>query len=170
MRPHDDGVNWVNRNRWRVVTVTVFLTVAALFWLGVPSAIGAMLTDENSALSTVLDVGDKVGGIVAAVFAVRSAVRPAPPAVTRVGSSSVAARWDGAAGLLVDRADERSRLRAAVRSRRSRVIIVYGEPGVGKTHLVRQVLQEMRITVLAQHMVPMDVPSADTILRAFDGG
>ncbi|AVT39640.1 hypothetical protein C6W10_27965 [Plantactinospora sp. BB1] len=68
----------------------------------------------------------------------------------------------------VDRKPERARLRRALRDGRSRVIIVAGETGVGKTKLVRRVLDEMNIEADWRHASPSFQPSIGTVLRAVE--
>jgi tetratricopeptide (TPR) repeat protein len=77
-----------------------------------------------------------------------------PVRASRV-TGPVAARLAGAEPRMVDRDDERARLRAAyhrvARDRRPAVVAVLGPPGIGKTRLVAQVVDELGTepTVLA---------------------
>ncbi|WP_432973471.1 tetratricopeptide repeat protein [Dactylosporangium sp. CA-233914] len=135
------------------------------FWTGALSALAGLVTNNQlNGPQNALDVGDKLGGIITTAIAVYALMRPQrkdpPPSFYR----------RDAAPLFVDRNSERSRLRWALRSRWTRVIVVQGDEGVGKTELVTRVVKELNVPYHTHQVTPTDHPSADTLVRDLAAG
>lgn len=157
------------RHRTRISVSVACLIVAAAFWAGLLSHIGHLLSGGNqNPLQTVLDVGDKVGGIVGGIIAVLSVVRPGRTAIAP--AVPIAAGGDGEDADFVDRVEDRALLRRALRSRASRVIVVDGQEGVGKTKLVMRVVGEMGLAMHPHTATPTELPSADTLMQDLIAG
>jgi len=164
-------VGWVRRNRTRLAVTAACLIIAVALWTGTLSKIAELFTNSQmNGPQTILDVGDKLGGIIAAAIAVWTLARPQRTAAAPTKSQALTASWGDAAARFVDRETERSRLRWALRSPWTRVIVVAGEEGVGKTELVRRVVEELNLPYHPHLVSPADHPSADTILRDLTAG
>ncbi|MEU7918965.1 tetratricopeptide repeat protein [Micromonospora zamorensis] len=164
----------LQRVKARLLWVAVAsLTLGALLAFGDLPAWWATLTGVNEgSFLRFLDLGDKMAsilsllvGVAALLLAVaqarRSGTGPGPPATLTEQARQVA-------GFFVDRRLERLRLRWALHDRRSRLILVHGPPGVGKTELVRQVLIKAGIGHNWHLVTPAFSPGVDTIVREFD--
>ncbi|WP_444947434.1 AAA family ATPase [Micromonospora ureilytica] len=151
----------------------VSLTLGALLAFGDLPAWWALLTGVNeNAVLRFLDLSDKMASILSLLVGVaalllgvaqvrRSGARPGPPATLAEQARQVA-------GFFVDRRLERLRLRWALNDRRSRLILVHGPPGVGKTELVRRVLNKAGIDHGWHLVTPAFSPGVDTIVRELD--
>jgi tetratricopeptide (TPR) repeat protein len=129
-----------------------------------------MLTDdEDNGLLQFLDRSDKIASVVSGLAGVAALVL----AVTQMRRSRAApdrhtatvARVRHVAGFFVNRRSESRRIRRALTDRRTRVILVHGPAGVGKTELVRHVLEKERIVHGWHSTTPAFSPTVDTILR-----
>ncbi|GIF09875.1 hypothetical protein Asi03nite_74130 [Actinoplanes siamensis] len=164
-------MGWARRYKIRLVIGSVCLIIAMALWTGVLSRVAQLLPETiGSASDAFLDVGDKLGSIVAALVAVSTVVKPVRAAIPALGTPVRATTDSGPH--LVDRADNRAQLHRALRSPRTRVIVVSGDEGVGKTQLVNRVLWEskLRLTVHPHEVTTTYHPSAHTLLRDLDAG
>ncbi|MET8354533.1 AAA family ATPase [Micromonospora sp. NPDC005206] len=149
------------------------LVLGALLTFGDVPRWWAVLTDaEETDFLRFLDRSDKVAsilsllvGVAALLLAVaqvrRSGRPPGPPATFAEQARQVA-------DFFVNRRVERLRLRWALNDRRSRLIVVHGPPGVGKTELVRRVLIKAGIDHGWHLATPAFSPGVDTIVRELD--
>jgi tetratricopeptide (TPR) repeat protein len=133
-----------------------------------------LLDAEDNGLLQFIDRGDKIFGMVAGLASVAGLfltifqVRQGGAALDR--RAAVLARtghvvWArDMVEIFVDRQKECQDLRRALTDRGSRVILVLGEAGVGKTELVRRVLDKARIDHSWHHATPTYAPTVETIV------
>ncbi|MDG4839841.1 tetratricopeptide repeat protein [Micromonospora sp. WMMD967] len=164
----------LQRVRARLLWVAVVsLALGALLAFGDLPAWWAALTGVNeSAFLRFLDLSDKMASILSLLVGVAAlllAVTQARRGGTRSGPpATLADQARQVAGFFVDRRLERLRLRLALNDRRSRLIVVHGPSGVGKTELVRRVLDKAKIEHGWHLATPAFSPGIDTIVRELD--
>ena len=161
-----------SRSFWVAVVALVSGTV--LLVGDVPRWWGLLSDDQENGLLRALDRSDKFASVLSllvgiAALRVTLAQRGAggwPP-----GSTSKAAEQARQVfGVFVDRRRERFRLRWVLRDPRSRLIVVHGPAGVGKTELVRRVLANGRIDARWYLVTPAFSPTVDTLVHALAMG
>ncbi|MFF0370578.1 AAA family ATPase [Micromonospora sp. NPDC005087] len=159
---------------------------ARLLWVAVVSLVlGALLTfgdvpgwwatltdDQENAFLRLLDRSDKIASVLSLLVGV-AALLLAAAQVRRSGRSphppaTIAEQARQVVDFFVDRRVERLRLRWALHDRRSRLIVVHGPAGVGKTELVRRVLNKAGINYGWHLATPAFSPGVDTIVRELD--
>ncbi|MEU7587732.1 AAA family ATPase [Micromonospora sp. NPDC049230] len=140
----------------------------------VPRWWGLLSDDQDNGLLRAIDRGDKFASILSllvGIAALRVAISQRRQDGRGTGSTSRAAEQARQVlGFFVDRRGERFRLRWALRDPRSRLIVVHGPAGVGKTELVRRVLANVRIDHRWYLVTPAFSPTVDTLLRALKTG
>jgi tetratricopeptide (TPR) repeat protein len=146
------------------------LAVCVLLAFGNWSRWWGMLTaGTDNGILTFLDRADKISSILSGVVSAAALMI----ALAQGGrNETAAAQHDSGSGrvqqlvrFFVDRDDESHQLRRALTDRRTRVIVVHGAAGVGKTELVEQVTRKAGIDARWDLATPSYSPNADTILR-----
>ncbi|MFI1989098.1 tetratricopeptide repeat protein [Actinoplanes sp. NPDC020271] len=166
----------LTRRRALVVAAVVALLIGAFFWFGdrlgfwaAPSG-GRAGGSTGTGLSDVLDSADKISSIASFLLAVGLAVTARrSPAATGHGAGAGSGMVTRTLVDLVDRKKESRRLRTALRSRRSRIILVSGDPGVGKSELVSRVLQDLKIDPLWTTVTALNHPGVRAVIAAVRG-
>lgn len=152
-----------------MVVIAAIALVVGVCAVGDLSSVWKQLTgsDDDGAVLRLLERGDQMSGMISMMLTFVGIVLAVVQ--LRQSRSTVAVeRVRHAVQSFLDRKPERRRLRCAMRNRRSRIIIVTGPAGVGKTELVRRVLDEMNIEARWYHAAPLFHPLIDTILQVVE--
>lgn len=165
---HDDSM-WHQVNRkWLWVSAVAF-AVCLLLAFGDWSRWWGMLADgTDNGILTFLDRGDQISSILSGIASLTSlalaivlARRGTTPSTARTGSIGSARQF---VKDFVNRKDESDRLRRALTDKRTRIIVVHGASGVGKTELVNQVLAKLGDRCGWHLATPLYTPTVETIL------
>lgn len=146
------------------------LALCAFLVLGDAQGWWPMLTASgDNGLLRFLDRGDKIVSILSGLTGMVALVLTIPrdrKAGTAPGRMAVAAtRGWGLVNFFVDRSVESRQLRRALNDRNTRVIVVHGPAGVGKTELVGQVLEKAGIDAGWYLATPTFSPTSATLLN-----
>ncbi|MFD1082733.1 ATP-binding protein [Micromonospora andamanensis] len=140
----------------------------------VPRWWGLLSDEQDNGLLRALDRGDKFASVLSllvGIAALRVALSQRRQDGRGTGSTSRAVEQARQVfGFFVDRRGERLRLRWALRNPRSRLIVVHGPAGVGKTELVRRVLAKVKIDHRYHLVTPAFSPTVDTLVHALKMG
>jgi hypothetical protein len=146
---------------------------AVLLFGDVPRWWALLSDDQDNWLLRTIDRSDKFASVLSlliGIAALRVALGQRHQNGRVTGTTSTAAEHaQQVIGFFVDRRGQRLRLRWALTDPRSRVIVVHGPAGVGKTELVRRVLADMRIDRRWYLATPAFAPTVGTMVHALSG-
>ncbi|WP_082772711.1 AAA family ATPase [Actinoplanes sp. TFC3] len=160
-----------SRSLWVAIGSLAF--GAVLLFGDVPRLWVLLSDDQDNWLLRTIDRSDKfasVFSLLVGIAALRVALAQLHQDGRMTGTSSrVAEQTRQVIGHFVDRRRHRLRLRWALANPRSRLIVVHGPAGVGKTELVQRVLADTKIDRRWYLATPAFSPTVDTLVHALSG-